>query len=98
MQNLSLEPTSPDRFVAKAATQHTNHLIQNAARTATWVADAHVLGAVAAIVWLGSRGGGLRQRTVADHIAHHCCRSGDRAETNQEGGQPDPSRQGRRRP
>jgi len=69
MQNLSLEPTSPDRFVAKAATQHTNHLIQNAARTATWVADAHVLGAVAAIVWLGSRGGGQRQRTVADHIA-----------------------------
>jgi membrane-associated phospholipid phosphatase len=69
MQSLPLEPTSADRFVAKAAAQHTNHLIQNGARITTWVADAHVLGAIAAIVWLVSRGGGLRQRAVADHAA-----------------------------
>jgi undecaprenyl-diphosphatase len=44
-------------------------LIHNCARTLTWVADEHVLGAVAAVVWLLSRRGSLRQRALANHVA-----------------------------
>jgi membrane-associated phospholipid phosphatase len=69
MHHLSLPPTSVDRAVAQKAARHTNPLIQNCARTLTWVADEHVLGAIAAVVWLLSRRGSLRQRALANHVA-----------------------------
>jgi len=69
MHHLSLPPTSVDRAVAQKAARHTNPLIHNCARTLTWVADEHVLGAVAAVVWLLSRRGSLRQRALANHVA-----------------------------
>jgi membrane-associated phospholipid phosphatase len=35
----------------------------------TWAADARVLGTLAAVGWIMSRGGGRRQRLVANHVA-----------------------------
>jgi hypothetical protein len=69
MRHLAIPPSSTDVSVAKAAARHTNPAIQNIARAATWAADGHVLGTVAAAVWLLSRLGNSRRRAVANHLA-----------------------------
>src|SRR4051812_9585081 len=91
MHHLSPPPTSVDRAVAQKAARHTNPLIHNCARTLTWVADEHVLGAVAAVVWLLSRRGSLRQRALANHVAATVTAAGIAPQLlHQTGGRPPP--------
>jgi hypothetical protein len=69
MKHLLLPPTSIDTAIATSAARHTNPIIQNCTRSMTWAADARVLGTLAAVGWIMSRGGGRRQRLVANHVA-----------------------------
>jgi membrane-associated phospholipid phosphatase len=69
MQHVVIPATSIDNSVAKLAAQHTNPLIQNSARSATWAADGRVLGTLATAAWIVSRAGNSRQRAVANHLA-----------------------------
>jgi membrane-associated phospholipid phosphatase len=64
-----IPPTEADLFVATLAASKTNPTRQNFLRTATWAADGHVLGPVAAAFWLASRKSGQRHRTTANHLA-----------------------------
>lgn len=63
----SIPPTEADLFIATLAASKTNPTLQNFLRTATWAADGHLLGPVAAAFWLASRGSG--RRTTANHLA-----------------------------
>lgn len=69
MKHLLIPPTSIDAAIATSAARHTNPVIQDFGRSMTWAADARVLGTLAAVGWIMSRGGDRRQRLVADHVA-----------------------------
>jgi membrane-associated phospholipid phosphatase len=69
MQHLLIPPTCVDEAVAKFTAEHTNAVVQNCARALTWAADEHVLGTLAAVVWVSSRSGTSQQRALANHVA-----------------------------
>src|SRR3954447_10293627 len=68
MQQLCVPPCSIDRTVARTAARYTSPSIQKVARLATWAGDKHLLIALAAAYWLGSRRPGARRRVEADHL------------------------------
>jgi membrane-associated phospholipid phosphatase len=68
MQQLCVPPGSIDRAVARTAARYTSPSIQKVARLATWAGDKHLLIALAAAHWLGSRRQGARRRVQADHL------------------------------
>lgn len=68
MDKIVIPSTQGDRFVASRAAEKTNPGIQKCLRAATWAADGHVLGALAAAFWLASRSGRRGHRTTANHV------------------------------
>jgi membrane-associated phospholipid phosphatase len=69
MPLITIPATKLDYAVARMAARHTNPLIQNCARAATWAADGKVLGAIIAATWLLSRAGPPRRKALAGHLA-----------------------------
>lgn len=69
MKHLLIPPTPIDTAIATSAARHTTPVLQDFARSMTWAADARVLGTLAAVGWIMSRGGDRRQRVVANHVA-----------------------------
>jgi hypothetical protein len=69
MPLITIPATKPDYAVARMAARHTNPLIQNCARAATWPAGGKVLGAIIAATWLLSRAGPPRHKALAGHLA-----------------------------
>src|SRR5882762_5688547 len=68
MALITVRPTKPDRWVAKAVTKHTNAGTERAAQVVTWGADEHVLCLLAAGWWLYCRNSNADLRRASTHV------------------------------
>ncbi|MBR0955742.1 phosphatase PAP2 family protein [Bradyrhizobium japonicum] len=68
MAPVTIKPTRIDTAIANEIAQNTNSSLEHAAQAMTWVADEHVMVALAAAGWLCTRLRHPQQRPVADHV------------------------------
>jgi PAP2 superfamily len=68
MALITVRPTGPDRWVAKALAKHTNAETEQAAQALTWGADEHVLCLLAAGWWLYCRNKDDDFKRASTHI------------------------------
>ncbi len=68
MALITVRPTAADVTIANSIAAHTNPPTEKIARLLTWGADEHILVALAAAWWFGTRGQSRRRRRAADHV------------------------------
>src|SRR6266404_1448449 len=68
MALITVRPTKPDRWVAKAVTKHTNAGTERAAQVVTWGADEHLLCLLAAGWWLYCRNSNADLKRASTHV------------------------------
>jgi membrane-associated phospholipid phosphatase len=68
MALVTVRPTAADVAIANSIASHTNPPTEKIAEVLTWGADEHILTALTAAWWLGTRGQPRRRRCAADHV------------------------------